>query len=181
MEPRSARDFESGRKVMSSKLWASYEEVAVFLLDKFAAEFGLGLFEGKQVLLGATGTSWEIDAKGVKTEDGSFVVVECKRYSRARVHQEVLAGLSYRIQDVGGKGGIIVTPIGMQYGASKVAAHEGIIFVQLGPESTRTDYVMHFLKQVCVGIALDHLPTLPNITAHATVTDQDGNVLDHQD
>jgi hypothetical protein len=62
---------------MSSKRWASYEEVAVFLLDKFAAEFGLGLFEGKQVLPGATGTSWEIDAKGVKTEDGSFVAVEC--------------------------------------------------------------------------------------------------------
>ena len=91
---------------MRSKRWETYEEVALFLLDRFAAHFGLGRFEGKQILPGATGTSWEIDAKGVKTEDGSFVVVECKRYSKARVPQEVVAGLSYRIQDVGGKRGV---------------------------------------------------------------------------
>jgi hypothetical protein len=165
---------------MSSKSWESYEEVASFLLDRFATHFGLGRFEGKQVLPGKTGTSWEIDAKGVNTEDGSFFVVECKRHTKARVAQEVVAGLSYRIQDMGARGGIIVTPLGLQDGASKVASHQDIVVVLLEPESTRTEYVIRFLKQVCVGLELHQLPTLPTITVEATVTDQYGRVLDRR-
>jgi hypothetical protein len=46
--------------------WRSYEEVAQYLLGQMAALFGLGRVEGKQLIAGASGTSWEIDAKGAK-------------------------------------------------------------------------------------------------------------------
>jgi len=35
-----------------SQTWQSYEEVAAYLLDQIAAEFGLERFEGKQVVPG---------------------------------------------------------------------------------------------------------------------------------
>lgn len=162
---------------MSTKHWQSYEEVAAHLLSKFAEHFGLGNFEGKQVLPGASGTSWEIDAKGVNTTDGTFVVVECKRYMKGKVAQETVAGLSYRIQDLGAEGGIIVTPVGLQEGASKVAAHEGIVLVQLHPDSTTTKYVMRFLNQICLGLE-ERIRITESLTI--TVTDNDGNVVDRR-
>lgn len=161
---------------MNTQLWESYEEVAAFLLDRFAAHFGLGYVEGKQVMPGAAGTSWEIDAKGIKEQDDAFVVVECKRYTRDRISQEIMAGLAYRIRDLGADGGIVVTTIGLQEGAVKVADHEGITVVHLDAESTRTEYVMRFLNHVCVGLDLK-LPALPTIAVAATVTDQYGNML----
>jgi hypothetical protein len=47
------------------KPWRTYEEVAQYLLNEFAAHFGLGHVEGKQVVPGQSGADWEIDAKGV--------------------------------------------------------------------------------------------------------------------
>ena len=162
---------------MSTKYWQSYEKVAARLLNRFAEHFGLGNFEGKQVLPGASGTSWEIDAKGVNTADGTFVVVECKRYTKRKVAQETVAGLSYRIQDLGAGGGIIVTPLELQEGASKVAAHEGIVLVQLDPDSTTTEYMMRFLNQVCVGLE-ERIHITESLTI--TVTDKDGNLVERR-
>lgn len=162
---------------MCSHQWRSYEEVAVYLLNKFAEHFALGLFEEKQILPGSSGTSWEIDAKGVNGDDGSIVVVECKRYNR-RVNQETIAGLAYRIKDLGATGGILVTPIGLQAGASIVATHEGIITVILDQNSTTTDYIMQFLNQFCLGLE-DRLHLTDTLTI--TVTDRDGNIVEKND
>jgi hypothetical protein len=48
--------------------WQSYEQVGQFLLEQFARHFGLGRVEGKQLVRGASGTNWEIDAKAVKAD-----------------------------------------------------------------------------------------------------------------
>ncbi len=66
---------------MTSSSWKSYEEVAEYLLDQVAAHFHLGQVEGKQVVPGASGTEWEIDAKGCHMDGESFVVIECKRHT----------------------------------------------------------------------------------------------------
>lgn len=55
--------------------WESYEQVALFLLNKLATHFGLGHVEGKQLVPGASGTSWEIDAKGVRADGSGFVII----------------------------------------------------------------------------------------------------------
>lgn len=138
---------------MADKNWQSYEEVAAHLLDRFATEFGLGRVEGKQVVPGASGTSWEIDAKGYAEDGTSFLIVECKRYTTSKVKQEVMAGMAFRINDTGAAGGIIVTPLGYQEGAKKVAAHAGIKTVQLRENSTTTDYVLRFLNSLHVGFS----------------------------
>jgi hypothetical protein len=135
------------------KKWESYEEVATYLLNQFAEKFGLSHVEGKQKIIGhRSGTDWEIDAKGVRKGNEGFIIVEARRYTKSRQSQEQLGGLAYRINDTGAKGGILVSPLGMQEGAAKIADSENIINVQLAPNSTTLEYVMRFLNNIMVGV-----------------------------
>lgn len=160
---------------MADKQWKSYEEVAAHLLDTFAEHFGLGRFEGKQVVPGESGTEWEIDAKGCSEDGETFVVVECKRYTKAGISQAITSALAWSIQDTGAFGGILVSPIGLQAGARKVAARAGIHEVILTQDSTTTDYMLKFLNEVFLGVS-----EKVNVTESLTITihDQDGNVVE---
>jgi hypothetical protein len=138
-----------------AKSWESYEAVAADLLSQFAHEFGLDTFEGKQHITGTrSGTEWEIDAKGVRSEDGGFMIVECRRYTTSRQNQERVGGLAYRIIDTGAIGGIMVSPLGLQEGAEKVAAAENVFDVRLDKDSTRHDFVIKFLGKFRIGASL---------------------------
>jgi hypothetical protein len=106
--------------------WRSYEEVAQHLLGQIAEQFGLGRVEGKQIVSGTSGASWEIDAKGVAQTGEGFVIIECRRHTKQGVSQEQIGGLAFRIQDTGAEGGIIVSPLPLQSGAKLVAESEGI-------------------------------------------------------
>jgi len=135
------------------KDWESYEEVARELIRRFKTDFGLSDVEGKQDIPGSSGTTWEIEAKGIKEGNSGFIIVECRRYVKSRLKQESVAGLAFRITDTGASGGIIVTPIGLQEGAQKVAQSTGIETVILTPDSTTTDFVMRYLQKIMVGIS----------------------------
>lgn len=132
--------------------WKSYEEVAQHLLNEFAGRFRLGRVEGKQIVPGASGTDWQIDAKGVCARGEGFVIVECKRHTTRGLCQETVGGLAYRIVDTDAKGAILVTPLALQRGAQKIAKHSKITHVTIDPSSTTTDYIMKFLGQVFVGL-----------------------------
>lgn len=162
---------------MSDKNWESYEGVAAYLLNAFANDFKLGKVEGKQVVPGASGTTWEIDAKGYSEDGETFVIVECKRYTTSKICQEIVAGLAFRIVDTGASGGIIVTPLGFQEGAQKVAAHTGVHTVRLNEDCTRTDYVLQFLNKIWLGLS-DSLNV--SIADHVTISliDKDGRVIE---
>jgi len=134
--------------------WETYEEVAAYLLNEFAAEFGLSRVEGKQVVKGRrSGTDWEIDAKGVREGGEGFIIVECRRFTTSKQNQEKLAGLAYRITDTGAGGGIMVSPLGLQKGAQKIAAAENIVEVRLDPGSTPRSFAMRFLNKIMIGIS----------------------------
>ena len=133
--------------------WRTYEEVARFLLDEFCDHFGLDRVEAKTTIRGES-TDWELDAVGVRVGEGeAIVVVECRRHTRKRISQEQVAGLAFRVQDTGAEGGIIVSPLGLQEGASRVAAAKGIVSVQLNPDCTSTEYMMQFLNKVILGFS----------------------------
>lgn len=132
--------------------WRTYEEVAQYLLNEFSTHFGLGRVAEKQLVPGASGTEWEIDAKGVVANGEGFVIVECRRHTTSKLSQECTAGLAYRIIDTGASGGILVTPLDLQAGAKKVTNHAGIHHVILDPESTTTEYVMRFLNNTFIGV-----------------------------
>ena len=134
------------------KDWERYEKTARYLLNQFAGEFGLGKVEGKQIVAGKSGTSWEIDAKAVKLDGRVFLVVEC-RLRNASIDQGQVGKLAYTIHDTGGEGGIFVTPIGFQRGARKLAEYENIHHVVLDQNSTNEAYVIEFLDQIIMGFS----------------------------
>lgn len=136
--------------------WKSYEDVAVYLLDQHAQEFGLHQVEGKQTIRGErSGTEWEIDAKGVRNDNEGVLIIECRRYTTSKQNQEKLGSLAYRIIDTGAEGGIIVSPLGIQEGAAKIAAAENILNVQLDADSTPTQFAMKFLNKLMIGIEME--------------------------
>lgn len=138
---------------MAGKKWESYEQVAQYLLDQFAAEFGLERVEGKQSVVGLrSGTAWEIDGKGIREGNTGFLIVECRRYTTSKQNQGKAGSLAYSIIDSGAEGGIIVSPLGFQVGAQKVAAAENIIPVKLNAGCSRYEYLMTFLNKVMVGL-----------------------------
>lgn len=155
------------------KAWRDYEDASVYILDQIASHLGLDLerVEGKQHVYGST--DWEIDGKGVKLGDEGFIIIEARRHPKAKQNQEQVGGLAFRISDTGASGGIYVSPLGFQEGAKKVAAATCIHEVKLGPNSTRTEYVLRFLNRVFVGLPLSVKPTM---TATAVVRRADGTI-----
>lgn len=137
-----------------STTWQNYEEVARFLLAKLSDVLGLGLdyVDGKQKLTGDA-TDWEIDGKGVRTEDGGVIVIECRRLTTSKVKQNAVGALAYSIRDLGASEGIIVTPIGVQKGGQRIAEREGIKVVRLAADSTTENYLLKFLGSVVVGVS----------------------------
>lgn len=131
--------------------WNTYEEVAIDLLNRFAKEFDVDCFETKQHVEGEL-TTWEIDGKGVCEGSEAFIVVECRRYTKSRQCQEAAGGIAFKIQDLGAKGGILVSPLGFQLGGQKIAAGTNIIDVRLNANATGQDYVLQFLGKVFAGV-----------------------------
>ncbi|MFA6272759.1 MAG: hypothetical protein WC693_06775 [Patescibacteria group bacterium] len=144
--------------------WRTYEEVATYLLGKFATDLGLAEVEGKQTLLGlGSQTEWEIDAKGVLEGRAGFAIIECRRYTTSKQSQEKVGSLAYRIIDTGAHGGIIVSPLGLQEGAQKVAKANQIVNIQLSYNSTPHEFVMEFLNKIFIGLKPLQIP-IPEIS-----------------
>jgi hypothetical protein len=133
--------------------WKTYEEAAAYILNQCASEFGLSKVEGKQSVPGLRSqTDYEIDAKGVREGKEGFVIIECRRYTTSKQNQDKLSSLAYKIIDAGAHGGIIVSPLGLQKGAQKIAQAENILSVQLNPDSTPHEFAMRFLNKIFVEI-----------------------------
>lgn len=138
---------------MKNKAWESYEQVAQFLLDRMREHFGLSYVDGKQKIKGKrTGTTYEIDGKGIVKDSKGFVILECRRYTTSRLKQEHMGALAYRIHDTGAKGGIIVSPLGLQKGARIIAKAENVVSVRLDENSTTKNYVLGFLNMIFTGV-----------------------------
>ena len=53
---------------------------------------------------------------------------------------------------MGAKSGIIVSPLGFQEGAAKVASAENIQDIHMDKDSTTTEYMLRFLDTVFIGV-----------------------------
>ncbi len=153
--------------------WKSYEDVARYFLNHFRQEFGLERVDPKQKIAGSSGTSWEIDAKGVCEGDNSAIMlVECRQHRSKPLNQEAVGGLAYRIIDTRAAGGIIVSPLPLQDGAKKVAEANQIVHVRLGPDSTPENFAISFFNKVFVGLT-ERLTISEQVIV--VLTDKDGN------
>jgi len=159
----------------ADKTWKTYEEVAAFVLNQCAADFGLGRFDGKQVISSVSGADWEVDARGWSEDESTFVIVECKKHTGTGISQAITGSLAYVIKDTGAAGGFLVSPQGLQSGARKVAAAEGIHEIKLDAKSTTSAYVGEWLGKMRAGFTDK---TVGSITEHLSIKamDKDGTV-----
>jgi len=134
---------------MSESTWRNYEEITAYILNEISSSIGLERVEGKQHVKGQlSDTDWEIDAKGILDVGTAFVIIECRRYTTSRIPQSHIASLVYQIQDTKAKSGIIVSPLGVQEGAAKIAEAEGIITLNLSEKATRESFFLKFLNEL---------------------------------
>jgi len=136
------------------KKWRDYEEVSAYLLNHLSKELGLIKVEGKQKLVGSSGTEWEIDAKGICKDNEGIVIIECRRYTTSKQNQEKMAGFAWRIVDTGAKGGIIVSQLGLQRGAKLVAKAANITNVIIDGNSTPQNFAVEFLNKLFLGTTI---------------------------
>ena len=133
--------------------WRAYEEVASHLLNEIAGFFGLERIELRRTVPGhRTGSAWRLDAIGFTQDGDAFVIIECRRHTEARISQEAVGALAFRISDTGASGAIVVSPLGLQEGAERVAAATDVVSVVLDENSTTTDYLLRFLNRVWAGV-----------------------------
>ena len=133
--------------------WSIYEGTARKVLADLRQVLGISVVEGKQSLEGVSGTSWEIDAKAWCEGSDGFLIVEVRRHTTVGLKQEDVAAIAYRIRDVGGSGGVIVSPLPMQKGARLVAASADISHLRLSPESTTETYLAEFMGRRFIGVS----------------------------
>ncbi len=131
--------------------WKKYEEYTRAILNdervkKYLEEnFNLPdiKIQSKQKFTGKSGTEWEVDGYGY--DDNYLILIECKQYkSEIRVDQNLLAAFAYIIKDVRAKYGIIVTTVGLQSGAKKVADAENIRLIEVHQNSTDENFFVRF-------------------------------------
>ncbi|KVQ75732.1 hypothetical protein WK07_20350 [Burkholderia multivorans] len=140
-------------KKKAGPTWKTYEQIAASVLDQCAAEFGLSRFEGKQVVVGKSGTEWEVDARGWAEGNTVHFLVECKNYSKTAVTQAITGSLACTIQETDAAGGFLVSPRGLQSGAKKVAAAYNIHEIKLDPGSTTAAYFGEWLGKLRIGLS----------------------------
>ncbi|MBH8561996.1 restriction endonuclease [Nostoc sp. CENA67] len=92
-----------------------------------------------------TKTKWEVDAYGYDI-DNHLVLIECKHYETRYVVQNTIAAFAYIIKDVEAQRGIVVTTLGLQSGAIKVAKTENIGLLKLDYNSTDNNFFIRFIS-----------------------------------
>ena len=135
-----------------TKNWERYEEVVQQILGHLRTELGFASVEGKGKQPGASGTEWEADAICYRQGDGKMILVECKHWSR-RIDQRTMGQFAFSINDSGAAGGLLVTPIGYQEGAAKVANASKIGMATLNPDATDREYALRIAERLFIGIA----------------------------
>jgi hypothetical protein len=103
-------------------------------------------------------------------QNTGFIIIECRRYTTSRQNQEKVGALAYRIIDTGARGGIIVSPLGLQCGAEIIARNENIINVLLNEDSTKESYVLSFLNEIMIGL-LDRVSVSEKISVQINTSE----------
>lgn len=134
--------------------WKDYEHVARQVLSDLRQKLGILEVEGNQALVGTSGAVWNVEGKAFMANGSSFLVIECRRYTTKRLNQEAVGGFAYRIHDVGGTGGLLVSPLPLQKGAKFVAKASNVLHVRLEPWSTSDDYLVEILGRSLHGCGL---------------------------
>lgn len=154
--------------------WLIYEDAARKVLADLRDTLKLDSVEGKQVLDGVSGTRWEVDAKAWCEGSQKFLVVEARHHTSSRLKQKDLAAIAFQIVDLGGSGGIVVSPLPMQEGARIIASGANIQHVTLSSESTPESYLAEYMGRRFLGATVVESATAIDTTDAVVIRGKPG-------
>jgi hypothetical protein len=125
-----------------------YEQVTRTILHACREQLGYKEVRPKGRIPGESGTQWEIDATCYLLENDGMILVECRRHTTKPIDQEQVGGLVFRIIDTGAKGGLLVTPLGYQEGATLVAKARKVTLATLNADATEREYVLKVAERL---------------------------------
>jgi predicted helicase len=141
------------KKKPRSEVYEEYEDLTRRILndERVRSELDLNRVEAyKHKFTGKkTGTDWEVDAFGYDL-DGCLVLIECKHYETNKLNQNQLGAFVYTLQDLGAKRGIVVTTLGLQKGAIKVAKAENITLIKLDYHSNNENFTVNLVNKAVI-------------------------------
>jgi len=122
--------------------WRNYEDAARKIIGKLNSmkdELRIEKITDKQKIKGKSGEEWEMEIMASDSESGKPILLECKCWAKP-IPRDVIVSLAYKIKDVGGDRAFIITPIGLQSGAKKLAGVEQIETILLTKDSTSSNF-----------------------------------------
>jgi hypothetical protein len=136
--------------------WRNYEDAARKIIGKLNSmkdELRIEKITDKQKIKGKSGEEWEMEIMASDSESGKPILLECKCWAKP-IPRDVIVSLAYKIKDVGGERGFIITTIGLQKGAKKIAELENIEIIKLNYDATadRFDLVLPNRGQHHLGV-----------------------------
>jgi hypothetical protein len=134
--------------------WEKFEHAAEVVVRDLRLELGIERVEGKQKVLGASGSYWELDARAWIDGGRGFLIVEARRHTANGLSQESVIAIHGRTIEVGADGAIIVSPMPLQKGAELVARHYGIEHIKLDESSTAETYMAEYMGRTFYGLTV---------------------------
>lgn len=129
-----------------------YEAVTRKIFHNLREHLGIyGVSKEKTKHIGNS-TNWTVDASCYKNEDDTLVIIECRRKTTSKINQEEAGGFAFRVGDIGAGSAYMVTPIGFQNGAKKVATAHKIGMAILNVDATDTEYILNVANQLFRGL-----------------------------
>lgn len=99
-----------------------------------------------------SGTTWEIECKGVRFGSETLFFIECRRYTTSLLDQESLGGLTYRIRDSGAAVASSFRHWGFKKVPRRSRRQKTSSPLKLNPDSRPELYVARYLDQLRTGI-----------------------------
>lgn len=151
--------------------WRRYEDAARAVLKAIGPALGISGVGPKEKKPGASGTDWELDATAWVEGQEGFLVVEVRRYATSRLKQKDMGAFAFCVQDVGASGGIVVSPLPPQRGATVIAKSKGFACVRLSLDSTPDTYLAEFMGKQFHGVLVREVAHLQDHCSATVVHD----------
>jgi len=106
--------------MLSQDIWRAYEDASRQLLKDIRGQLLFDVIEDKEVGKEGWGAGWEVNLVAFRIGVEGFVLAECNRWKHPPDQGGNLVKFYYTIESSHESDGIIVTPIDLQDGASRV-------------------------------------------------------------
>lgn len=134
--------------MLSQDIWRTYEDASRQLLKDIREQLLFDEKEEKEVGKEGWGAGWEVNLVAFRIGVEGFVLAECNRWKHPPDQGGNLVKFYYTIESSHESDDIIVTPIDLQDGASRVTKAEKITEIKIDLSSSNESFIAGMISHV---------------------------------